>query len=80
MLEDLYILPPSLKPCEPVDGFDTRYLNQSNTSIVNPLKKALNIDLYNEKWFSKLPATSSPPFLHYYATLLFPSEATSSLP
>ena len=37
MSEDLYILPPSLKPCEPVDGLDTRYLNQTHAPIVNPL-------------------------------------------
>ena len=80
MSEDLYILPPSLKPCELVDSFNTRNLNQSHTPIVNPLKKALNIELYIEKWFSKPPATSPPPFLHYHATLLFPSEATSLFP
>ena len=38
MSEDLYILPPSLKPYEPVDGSNTRYLNQYHISIVNPLK------------------------------------------
>ena len=27
MAHDLYPLPPSLKPCEPVDSTDTRYLN-----------------------------------------------------
>ena len=41
MSEDLYILPPSLKPCESMDGSDTRYLNQSHAPIVNPLKKPL---------------------------------------
>ena len=45
---DIYILPPSLKPCEPVDSSDTRYLNQSYSPIVNPLGKPLNIELYNE--------------------------------
>ena len=45
--EDHYILSPSLKPCEPVDGSDTPYLNQSYTPIVNPLKKSLNIELCN---------------------------------
>ena len=45
---DLYPLPPSLKPCEPVDSSDTRYLNQSYYPIVNLLRKALNIELYNE--------------------------------
>ena len=37
--EDLYILPSSLKLYEPMDGSDTRYLNQSHAPIVNPLKK-----------------------------------------
>ena len=45
----IYILLPSLKPCEPVDSTDTRYLNQVHTSLVNPLKRALDIKLYNEK-------------------------------
>ena len=36
---DLYILPSSLKPYEPMDGSDTRYLNQSHAPIVNHLKK-----------------------------------------
>ena len=49
MSEDLCILPPSLKPCKPVDGSDTRYLNQTHTPIVNPLQKPLSIELYNEK-------------------------------
>ena len=33
----IFCLPPSLKPCEAVDGSDTRYLNQSYASIVNPI-------------------------------------------
>ena len=80
MSEDLYILPPSLKPCELVDSFNTRNLNQSHTPIVNPLKKALNIELYIEKWFSKPPATSPLPFLYDHATLSFPSETASPFP
>ena len=57
---DLYPLPPSLKPCEPIDSSDTRYLNQSYSPIVNPLRKALNIEIYNETWFDKPPRTSKP--------------------
>ena len=49
MTYDLYPLPPSLKPCETIGSIDTRYINQSHTSIANPLKKALHIELYNEK-------------------------------
>ena len=69
MSEDVYILPPSLKPCEPVDSSDTRYLNQSHAPIVNPLKEPLSIELYNEKWFSPPPKTSPPPF--FMIMLLF---------
>ena len=36
MSKDLYILPASLKPCDPIDSSDTRYLNQSYAQIVNP--------------------------------------------
>ena len=39
MSYDLYHLPPSLKPCEPVDTTDSRYLNQQHSPLVNPLKK-----------------------------------------
>ena len=56
----LYPLPPSLKPCEPVDTTETRYLNKSHTHITNPLKKSLHIELYNEKWFDKPLHTSIP--------------------
>ena len=39
MAHDLYPLPPFLKPCEPIDSTDARYLNQNHTPLVNPLKK-----------------------------------------
>ena len=80
MSDNLYILPPSLKPCEPMDRSDTRYLNQSHTHIVNPLKKQLNIELYNEKWFGTPPPIFSPPFKHDHATLSFPPAITSPFP
>ena len=80
MSEDLNILPPSLKLCETVDSSDIHYLNQSHTPIVNPLKKALNIELHIEEWFSKPPATSPLPFLYDHATFSFPSETTSPFP
>ena len=47
MSEDVYILPPSLTPCEPIYSSDTRYLNQSHAKIVNPLATYINIKLYN---------------------------------
>lgn len=54
MSYNLYPLPPSLKPCKPVDIIDCRYLNQTHSPLFNPLKKASNIEFHNEKWFSKL--------------------------
>ena len=36
--EDLYILPPSLKPYERMDGSDTRYLNQYHSLSSTLLK------------------------------------------
>ena len=38
MSEDLYILSPSLRSCEPIVSCDSPYLNQSHAPIVNPLK------------------------------------------
>ena len=53
MAVDLYPLPPSLNPYDPVDSSDTRYLNLSYSPIVNLLRNSLNIGLYNETWFDK---------------------------
>ena len=41
-------LPPSLKPCESIDSIDLRYLNHVHAPLVNPLKKTLDIKLYND--------------------------------
>ena len=73
-------MPPSLRPCKPVEGSDTRYLNQTHAPIVNLLQKPLSIELYNEKWFGHPPKTSYPPFLHDHATLSFPPAETSPFP
>ena len=80
MTYDLYPLPPSLKPCEPVDTTDTRYLNQSHTPITSPLKKALHIELYNEKWFDKPLLTSIPPFCYHHRTLDISTKSVSPYP
>ena len=77
MAYDLYPLLPSLKPCEPVDTTDTRYLNQSYTSVANPLKKALHIELYNEKWFNTPLQTSIPPFRYHHRTLDVSTKSVS---
>ena len=68
----MYPLLPSLKPCKPVDAIDTRYLSQSHAPLANLLKKALHIELYNEKWFNTPLPTSIPPFTHIHDTLRMP--------
>jgi len=49
---DLFQLPPCLTPCKPLDTPDLRYLNNTSSPIPHPLQKALDIQLYNEHWFT----------------------------
>ena len=77
MFEDFYILPPLLKRCESMDESDTSSFNQSHVPIVNPLKKVLNIELYNEKWFDTPSPTFSLPFNYDHITLSFPPATTT---
>ena len=79
MAYDLYPLPPSLKPCEHVDYTDTRYLNQMHTPLINPLKRALDIELYNEKWFNKPLHTSTFKLVYDHDTLQFPDASFPEL-
>ena len=80
MSHDLYPLPLSLKPCEPIDSTDARYLNQKHTPLVNPLNKALHIELYNEKWFTKPVPTTNSSFSYDHDTLQFPDQSTLPFP
>ncbi len=52
-------VPPGILPCSPVDSPDFRYLNHGHAPLPNPLKRHLNIEQYNEVWFSDSPST--PP-------------------
>ena len=45
---ELYVLPPTLFPSDPLDTIDQRYLDNQFAPIVNPLKGALKIELYND--------------------------------
>jgi hypothetical protein len=58
--EDISLLPPAIRPVEPIDGPNLRYLNHNHASIHHPLKHAFNIELYNDIWFSQ-PTDSNPP-------------------
>lgn len=44
---DLYLLPPSLYPSNPLDTMDQRYINFEHAPILNPLKKPLRIEINN---------------------------------
>ena len=80
MAHILYPLPPSLIPCEPIDSTDTRYLNQTYAPLVNPLKKALHVEMYNEKWFNKPIPTTDSPITYTYDTLKFPDKSPLPFP
>ena len=56
---DLYLLPPAILPSDPLDTMNVRYLNYSNAPIVHPLKKALNIEVYNDMVFDEPPTLQS---------------------
>lgn len=54
MAENLYTLPPSLLPWDLVDGCDSRYLKKFRQPVTNPLKKSLDILLYNDTYWALL--------------------------
>ena len=62
MIEDIYYLPLTLLPCDPVDGFDIRYLNHSHPSVHNPLKDVLDMVSYDNFHFSSPNLTAPPKF------------------
>ena len=60
--EDISMLPPAIRPVEPLDGPDLRYLNNAHAPIPHPLKQAFDIKLYNDVWFLQ-PIDAVPPRL-----------------
>lgn len=75
---DFCPLPPSLKPCEPVDTTCTRYLNQSHTPLANSSKKDLHIELHNKTYFNKPLQISIIPFTYQHVTLKLSNESLPS--
>lgn len=57
---ELYILPPSLYPCEPLDTMDHRYLHYEHAPTVSPLLQPLHIEAYNQEWFDTKPTLPLP--------------------
>ena len=66
---DLYPLLPFLKPCEPVDTTYTQYLNQLYGPLINPLKRVLYIELYNDRWLDKPLTYLGSNFTYKHDTL-----------
>ena len=79
MAKQLYALPFSLLPCEPVDGSDIRYLKHSHPSVSNPLEDVLGIMSYDTTHFSSPLLTTPPKFDYDRDTLgmIHPSEPTA---
>ena len=48
---ELYLLPPNLFPCEPMDTMDEWYLNSEHAPMLSPLLQPLKIELYNDVYF-----------------------------
>ena len=48
---ELYLLPPSLFPNKPLSTMNQWYLDFSNAPIASPLKRPLQIELYNNTYF-----------------------------
>ena len=52
-------------------------MNQSYSPIINPLRKALDIELYSETWFDKPPRTSKPLVEYDHPVLTFQESSPS---
>jgi hypothetical protein len=58
--EAISLLPACIRPCEPLDTPDLRFLNYHHAPLLHPLKSALNVELYNERWLDPTAATALP--------------------
>ena len=56
---ELYLLPPSIFPHNPVDTMDQRYLNYSNAPVPSPLKKHFKLNSLMTNTFLPIQSTSS---------------------
>jgi hypothetical protein len=82
-------VPSGIMPCQPVDSPDFRYLNHGHAPLPNPLKRHLNIEQYNEIWFTAPPAhrptypartTQPATLIDHTDTTPFPSLASMNVP
>ena len=80
---ELYLLPPAIFPSEPLDTVDQRYLSYEHAPIHNPLKKPLNIELYNSTYFHPRPPKTTSKHVNKPSTTIdeaaFTPHATPSI-
>ena len=62
MTQDLYLLPPTILPCEHMDTPDMRYLNSDFAPQNQPFGD-LDIESYNTHWFENEPPSRVPTFI-----------------
>ena len=79
MAEDLYPLPPSLLPCNPIDEADIRYLNNSHPLITHPFEKDLNIKSYHETHLPSPHLLTPPKFDYNHESLKFVDSPSTTL-
>ena len=63
MTQDLYMLPPTILPCEHLDTPDMRYLNIDFAPKNHPFANTLDIESYNTLWFEDIPPLRTPTFI-----------------
>ena len=80
---ELYLLPPALFPSEPLDTIDQRYLNYDYAPVQSPLKKSMQIELYNTTYFQPRPPKTKSPHVNkpstYVDSVAFESHDIPSL-
>jgi len=50
---ELYLLPPALSSSHPPNTINQQYIDSMHAPIVNPLRKSMKIELYNDNWLRK---------------------------
>ena len=63
MTQVLYLLLPTILPCEHLDTPDMRYLNSNFSPKNHPFANTLDIESYNTHWDDSKPPSSVPTFI-----------------
>ena len=77
MIDDLYILPPTICSCVHTDTPDLRYLNSDFAPLWHPFTKDFNIESHNTRRFDDEPGSETPTRMHK-ANASIPEEVDTS--